>query len=227
MVYAIIVAAGEGKRAGYEIPKQFQKLNNKTVLQLTAEKLQNSNEIDKFIVVTHKDYLQESKMEVSHLNKCSTILIGDKSRQESVFVGLNYLNNLPIKPNFVAIHDAVRPFTDKKKIQEVVDKAKNLGGAILAEKAQYTMSIAKESKLFKMLDRNNIYLHHTPQVFDFEKLFYAYKEVENKLEYFTDDASIYVSAGFEVYIVEDYKTNIKLTTKNDFEIAQCLIKSVY
>ena len=56
MVCAIIVAGGEGKRAGYEIPKQFQKINGKSVLRITAEKFQNSCSIDKFIVIAHKSF---------------------------------------------------------------------------------------------------------------------------------------------------------------------------
>ncbi|MFY9126271.1 MAG: 2-C-methyl-D-erythritol 4-phosphate cytidylyltransferase, partial [Defluviitoga tunisiensis] len=78
-----------------------------------------------------------------------------------------------------------------------------------------------------VLNRDEIYLHNTPQVFDFLKLLFAYSQVENMLDSFTDDASIYHYCGFNIYIVEDDKNNIKLTTKEDFLLAEYLLKLGY
>jgi 2-C-methyl-D-erythritol 4-phosphate cytidylyltransferase len=224
MVCAIIVAGGEGKRAGYNIPKQFQKINGKSVLRLTAEKIQNSPVIDKFIVISHKNYCEETQHEVQDLNKFISVVIGGNSRQQSVYNGLKFLRELKYKISYVAIHDAVRPFVNIDKISECVKMAKEKGAAILAEKATYTMSKVQNMNIKSLLNREEIYLHNTPQVFDFFKLLFAYSQVENRLDAFTDDASVYYYCGFKVYIVEDDKNNIKLTTSEDFILAEYLFK---
>jgi|SRR5690606_29882540 len=227
MVWAIIVAGGEGKRAGYNVPKQFQKINNKSVLRLTAEKFQNSSSIDKFIVVSHKNYFEESLKEVQDLSKFISVVMGGSSRQQSVNNGLKFLRETKNKISHVAIHDAVRPFVNIDKISECVEKAKRKGAAILAQKATYTMSKVQNMNIKSVLNRDEIYLHNTPQVFDFLKLLFAYSQVENMLDSFTDDASIYHYCGFNIYIVEDDKNNIKLTTKEDFLLAEYLLKLGY
>jgi 2-C-methyl-D-erythritol 4-phosphate cytidylyltransferase len=224
MVYAIIVAAGEGKRAGFEIPKQFVKLNNKTILKMSSEKFQNSTSIDKFLVVSHRNYVDLTEKEVKIFSKFENVVIGGSSRQESVYNALLYLNKMDNKPDFVCIHDAVRPFVDINKIDESIYKAKEIGGAVLAEKAENTVSQVNNGLILRILERSQIYLHHTPQTFDFTKLLKAYQNVEKILSSFTDDASIFIHAGYETAIVEDYKNNIKLTKKEDFELARCIFK---
>jgi len=224
MVYAIIVAAGEGKRAGFEIPKQFVKLKSKTILRMSAEKFQNSELIDKFLVVSHRNYREMTEKEVKSLSKFENVVIGGNSRQESVYNALLYLNKMDNKPDFVCIHDAARPFVDIKKIDESIYKAKEIGGAVLAEKAENTVSKVDNGRIVKTLERSQIYLHHTPQTFDFAKLLKAYKNVEKILSSFTDDASIFIHAGYEAAIVDDYKNNIKLTRKEDFDLAKCIFE---
>jgi 2-C-methyl-D-erythritol 4-phosphate cytidylyltransferase len=224
MVYAIIVAAGEGKRAGFEIPKQFVKLKNKTVLRMSAEKFQHSKLIDKFFVVSHRNYVDLTEKEVRIFSKFENVVIGGSTRQQSVYNALLYLNKMDNKPDFVCIHDAVRPFVDIKKIDESIYKAKEIGGAVLAEMAENTVSQVNNGRILKTLERSQIYLHHTPQTFDFAKLLKAYQNSEKFLSSFTDDASIFIHAGYEAAIVEDYKNNIKLTKKEDFELAGCMFK---
>lgn len=224
MVYAIIVAAGEGKRAGFEIPKQFVKLNNKTILRMSAEKFQNSKLIDKFFVVSHRNYVDITEKEVKTFSKFENVVIGGSNRQESVYNALMYLGKKENKPDFVCIHDAVRPFVDTNKIDESIYKAKEIGGAVLAEMAENTISQVNNGRIVKTLERSQIYLHHTPQTFDFNKLLKAYQKAEKILSSFTDDASIFIHAGYETAIVEDYKNNIKLTKKEDFELAKCIFE---
>ncbi|MDY6894931.1 MAG: IspD/TarI family cytidylyltransferase, partial [Thermotogota bacterium] len=151
-------------------------------------------------------------------------VIGGSTRQESVYNALLYLNKMDNKPDFVCIHDAVRPFVDINKIDESIYKAKEIGGAVLAEMAENTVSQVNNGRILKTLERSQIYLHHTPQTFDFTKLLKAYQKAEKILSSFTDDASIFIHAGYETAIVEDYKNNIKLTKKEDFELARCFFE---
>ncbi len=69
----------------------FKKINNKSVLRLTAEKFQNSSSIDKFIVISHKNYFEESLKEVQDLSKFISVVMGGSSRQQSVNNGLKFL----------------------------------------------------------------------------------------------------------------------------------------
>lgn len=224
MIYAIIVAGGVGNRAGFNLPKQFVRLNGKTILKMTVEKFQNSELIDKFIIVSHKDFFKQTEEEVREFSKFEKIIVGGESRQKSVFNGLLYLAKKNKRPKIVCIHDAVRPFVEIRKIDECINKAKETGGAILAEKAENTVSQVSNQNIEKIFKRSQIFLHHTPQSFDFEKLLESYQKAKTLLSSFTDDASIFLYAGFQVTIVEDYKNNIKLTTKSDFEWAESFLR---
>ncbi|MBM7558751.1 2-C-methyl-D-erythritol 4-phosphate cytidylyltransferase [Marinitoga litoralis] len=223
MNVGIIVAAGKGERTKLAYPKQFYQILGKSLLRIALEKYEYSK-IDKIIVVANKDFINETKEECYGINKVYDIIEGGESRQESVFNALRYIyDNLGLI-TIVSIHDAARPFVSTKKINEGIEVTKKYGSAVLALPEKNSLSQVNDNVINKILDRNEIYIHQTPQTFDFQKLYKAYTNFENELKSFTDDASIYHKAGNFVRIIEGEEYNIKITTEFDLKFANWLIE---
>ena len=94
-VIALIVSGGEGKRFDKNLPKQFFKVNGKTILEHCVKKFVDSNLFYKIVVVCNKGFINESKK--YYINIIS-LLNGGKSRQESVYYGLKSIKkDSPVK----------------------------------------------------------------------------------------------------------------------------------
>ncbi|GAB6188907.1 2-C-methyl-D-erythritol 4-phosphate cytidylyltransferase [Marinitoga arctica] len=225
MNIGIIVAAGKGERTKLSYPKQFYQILDKSLLRIALEKYEYSKMIHKIIVVANEKFMEETKYECYGINKVYDIIKGGDSRQESVYNALKYLYNIfSFDVSIVSIHDAARPFISVSKIDESVKAAQKYGSAILALPEKNSVSYVVENVINKILDRNEIYLHQTPQTFDFQKLYKAYTNFENELKSFTDDASIFHKAGNFVRIIPGEEYNIKITTEFDLKFAKWLIK---
>ena len=103
---AIILSGGTGKRFDISKPKQFYELNKKKIIEISVEKFINSNLFNHIIIVSHKNFLRFTQKLFNYKNV--KVVTGGENRQESVFKGLSAAKSL--KPKFVFIHDAVRPF---------------------------------------------------------------------------------------------------------------------
>ena len=103
---AIILSGGTGTRFDISKPKQFYKLNKKTIIETTVEKFVNSNFFNYIIVVSHKDFFKFTKNLFNNTN--IKVILGGENRQKSVFNGLSAAKSF--NPKYVLIHDAVRPF---------------------------------------------------------------------------------------------------------------------
>ncbi len=222
---AIIVAAGSGNRFGGEVPKQFRNINGKPLLSWAIQKFEQAQAIDDIIVVTSEDYLlyvSENVIDAFDFKKVSKIVIGGESRQESVYKGLKAL---PISTQFVAIHDGARVLIKPEDINKVVETAKQEKAAIIASKATDTIKRSKENFIISTVDRSDIYYAQTPQVFQYDLITEAHRQaIENNKIDFTDDASLIEQRGFKVKLVEPTGLNIKVTTAEDLQIVEALLK---
>ena len=119
-LFLIILAAGDGKRLKTNIPKPFNKVNNKTLLEYSMNVFKNFDEIKKTIIVynpKHKKYLDKIKM-----NNCIKIK-GGSTRQKSTIKALKKIKNLNC--NKVLIHDASRPNPPQQLIKKIIKNLKN------------------------------------------------------------------------------------------------------
>ena len=85
---ALIVSGGEGKRLDKKKPKQFFKINEKTILEITVKKFIDSKLLDEIVVICSKDYLNDTKKALRNQNVLITL--GGKTRQDSVYNGLKF-----------------------------------------------------------------------------------------------------------------------------------------
>ena len=105
---ALIVAGGEGKRMGAEIPKQFLKINTLPILMHTINCFSH---FEKIVLVLPKKYLNywNDLCKTHHFDKKISVVEGGGNRFKSVRNGLTKINESSI----VFIHDGVRPLISK------------------------------------------------------------------------------------------------------------------
>lgn len=220
---AIIVAAGEGKRFGGEIPKQFRLLEDMPLLSRTVSRFERANSVDEIAVVVaeeHLLYVREKIIQPYGFKKVNRIVAGGDSRQESVYRGLK---SLPFATSLVAIHDGVRPLVHPSDIDRVITLAGEERGAILARPITETVKRAEGDFIISTLDRARLFLAETPQAFQYDIIMSAHGQAPDKSSA-SDDASLVESLGFKVKIKIAEYPNIKVTTARDLEYVKFLLE---
>jgi 2-C-methyl-D-erythritol 4-phosphate cytidylyltransferase len=225
-ISAIIVAAGAGIRFGARIPKQFLALGGRPVLAWSLETFERSSIVNELIVVappSDESFAIEITEKWVHRVRVKVVQ-GGSTRQESVKSGLD-----AVDPGleWVAVHDAARPFVTLTQIEAVCFMAQGVGAAILAVPVRDTVKIVDEDGLIiKSQDRSRIYLAQTPQVCRKEDLRSAYKLAEDKGIKATDEAGLLEVSGVAVGVVQSSPSNFKITTQEDLKMAEALITSI-
>ncbi len=220
---AIIVAAGEGKRFGGEKPKQFLEICGKPLVIHTLEKFELCSAIDEIVLVLSAEEIAkfEPIVEKYHLRKLSKTVAGGKTRAESVLNGLNLIDAKSAE--IVAVHDGARPLVSTEEIAQTVEKAQKTGAACLTAFVTDTIKEVANGKITKTINRENLRRALTPQCFRYEILRRAFAENEIG-EIITDECFLVEKLGIEISIVEGSAKNIKITTPEDFVLAENLLK---
>ncbi len=214
---AIILSGGTGKRFDISKPKQFYKLNKKTIIETTVEKFVNSNFFNYIIVVSHKDFFKFTKDLFNNTNV--KVVLGGENRQKSVFNGLRAAKSLD--PKYVLIHDAVRPFFSMNLLKRVL---KNLEGeiSVIPSINVYDSVRYFKNKKYSNVFRENLKLIQTPQGFCFNSIYEAHEK--NKESIHTDDSMILYELRKKIKLIKGEKVNFKITTKEDYSIGKLIVK---
>lgn len=213
--YAIIVGGGSGSRMQSDIPKQFLPLKGRPVLMHTIDAFHSSSLDPEIIVVLNVDYhkywenlCKEHNYLIPH-----QLVRGGLQRFHSVQNGLKNIKGGAI----VAIHDAARPLIDPKLIDSAFRQAEELGTAIAAIRSGDSIRQRNQAGTVS-LNREDIYLIQTPQVFKSGILRKAYKQ--DYRNEFTDDATVVDRSGVEIQLIAGDIRNIKITFPEDIIIAE-------
>ncbi len=221
---AVITAAGEGKRLPGAVAKQFRPLEGKPLLVWTVEKFEQSEMIHEIILVVGKSdlaYTRETIVDRWALKKVTEVVAGGDTRFESILQGLKAV---PDTANLVFIHDGVRPFVTVEEIERVARTAEEHDAAILAVPQVETLKRVESDFVISTLDRTRIWVAQTPQVFKYEAIISAYIQGLEQDREFSDDSSVCEAFGISVRVVEGNRTNIKITTAEDLELARMLLR---
>lgn len=211
----IIVAAGEGNRYGSY--KQVEPLLDKKIYQYALDVFIRSNLIDAIYLVVHKDLRNIIEKDLSAYNTEKTIFLctGGDTRSQSVYNAVSLLDQ---NYNKVCISDAVRPLITKEDIENVISNCPENGGCVVGKKIYDTIKKVKNnSNIVETINRDNIWISQTPQAFCLKTLINCYT---NDFDSFTDEASLLESNKYDVKIIENTSTNIKITNKNDLQLAK-------
>ena len=220
-VSAIIPAAGVGKRFGEK--KQFKLLNGQSLLIHAIKPFIASNLVSEIVVVVSYEQIDRFQDELSNIIYSKPIILvpGGKRRQDSVKNGVIASSNLT---DMVCIHDAVRPFIRYKLIKKCIEACQQADGSILATQSIDTVKYSENGEISHTLERKNIWLAQTPQVFWKDKLIKALNNINLKDSNVTDEAYAMEKMGYKIVLVNGDRNNFKITTPNDWKLAKCLIK---
>jgi 2-C-methyl-D-erythritol 4-phosphate cytidylyltransferase len=212
---ALIVAGGKGVRMKNRIPKQFLLINNLPIVMHTIKLFSKWDEI---ILVIPEEYIDYwNKLCKKYIFKKNiTLITGGQNRFNSVKNGLNSINENCI----IAIHDAVRPFTSKKILKNLIENIGSNKGSIPV--LPIKDSLRKKSKnSSKAINRDLFLKVQTPQCFFSDDIKNAYNKQRHRKK-FTDDASVFEANGGEIITIQGEEKNIKITTKKDMKISELL-----
>jgi 2-C-methyl-D-erythritol 4-phosphate cytidylyltransferase / 2-C-methyl-D-erythritol 2,4-cyclodiphosphate synthase len=221
----IILASGIGQRVKKSIPKQYLTLNNKTLLEININKFLSLEINNKIIVVINKNHKNYYKNLLKKYNNIDFMYGGD-SRQKSSLNALRFLEKKGFE--YVAIHDAARPFFSKKLIYRLYSNIlKNKLAVIPVIKVNNSIKKCNKNHVINSIDRKDIFLSQTPQIFNFNKLIKAYNNFKNNLSEYTDDSQIFEANGNKVFTVVGDIENVKITTKDDWLMQKNKYESNY
>jgi len=221
MDYLIVVAGGQGRRMGGEVPKQFRLLGGRPVLMHTLSRLRRCRPSARLILVLPADHLDDWRQLCDRYDYSlpHEIAVGGETRFASVASGLRLIPDDAV--GAVGVHDGVRPFVTPELVSRLFDQVAEKRALIPAVTPVETVRLRKADGSTRLYPRDDCYLVQTPQVFDLQLLKRAYRQPY--CERFTDDASVVEQMGQPIHLVEGSRDNIKLTTPRDMELAEVLL----
>lgn len=206
----LIVAAGSGKRAGHDVPKQYKVIGQKTILRHTIDNLSKSSDINCIQVVINSNNLPLYNAAIKGIDNLLPVCFGGSERQDSVKAGLEAIEQY--KPDVVLIHDAARPFVPQAVISNVIKALKTHDGAVAALPVVDALWKGDQT-IDAPVTRANTWRAQTPQGF-------RYEAIRNAHDAYTgiavDDVTVANAAGLKVAITAGSEDNFKITHPEDF-----------
>jgi len=221
-IAALITAGGTGTRMGAAVPKQYLELCGLPILVRTLRAYQEHPLVERIVltVPAGEEELCRSRMvEPYGFAKPVTIVTGGRTRQESVFNGLEKLEETSI----VAIHDGVRPFVSQDTITRTIEAARSDGAAVACTAVKETVK-KQVGQYLSTIPRSDLWMAHTPQTFRTELIVRAHRAAREQGFDATDDAMLVEWIGHPVTVVEDSDDNIKITTPHDLARAELILQ---
>ena len=228
MVYAAVLAGGSGLRMGGNIPKQFMSVSGKPIIIMSIEAFIKSGSVDKVYVCVSHDYLNYTHSLVKKFlggNEVQ-ILEGGKNRNETLFNVLKKIKGEGISDDDIILtHDAVRPFIDKRIIDENISAAKKYGACNTVCPAVDTVIYSADGRFIDAVPvRSSVYHAQTPQSFNAAKLYNYYSLMTaEEFEKYTDACTVFTENGERVFLVRGSRDNIKITYPEDMEKAESIV----
>ena len=206
-----------------DTPKPFLSLKGKPILDYTVSCFAGIPEVQRIIIPVHPAFLNRTKELLAHFQDEVEIhcIEGGRERQYSIMNAVQFIGEVDL----ISVHDAVRPFVDRKSILESFKVASEKGAAVIGIKARDTIKRTDpDGTVRETLDRSFIWQCQTPQTFRKELFVSAYKKAGDNHFLCTDDASVIEYYGENVHMVEGSQHNIKLTYPFDMQFAEFIIE---
>lgn len=228
-VVVVVLAAGQGTRMGHPINKVFLPINGKPVVIYALETFERCPSIDEVLLVAATGE-EEQLVELAYRAQCSKVqrvIQGGATRHASEQCALEAL-----RPHIdageveiVLIHDGARPFISVEKVELLIEKAREVGGAILAtpiQEEEHIVQVDAGQGVERCFEHEHVWKAQTPQVFRAALLLEAYDRAAHDQFYGTDTAASVERIGGTVAVIESDATNLKITTAQDLFYAEKL-----
>ena len=225
-IWAIIPAAGVGKRFSSDIPKQYVPLSGIPVLLHSINKLLKFDGFEEILVALNPADTLWQKLNFTHPKV--KIIRGGLERCNSVNSALEDLSGRAEDGDWVLVHDAVRPCisdSDLKKITDIVHD-EDVGGLLACPILDTIKEVDEKLDVQKTIPREKLWSAMTPQIFRYELLKQALEAALVAGGSVTDEASAIESIGLTPRVVQGDKTNIKVTHSTDMVLAESIINTL-
>lgn len=224
MNIAIVLSGGTGTRLGTEVPKQYLRVNHKTIISYCLDVLENCEEIDAIQIVADESW-HEVILE-SNMNKFKGFSKPGANRQLSIFSGLEDVKKLAAKDDVVIIHDAARPCVSEKMFLDLIDVCKEHDGALPVLPMKDTVYMSEDGKgITSLLNRSQVFAGQAPEAFCFGKYYEANERLLPddilKINGSTEPA---IMAGMDIAMIPGDEKNFKITTLQDLERFQQMME---
>ena len=219
----VVVAAGAGVRAGPGEPKQFRPILGVPMLLRALRPFTSHPDVGQVIVAVPPGFEARPPEWLGKLVGDRLALVaGGATRAQSVRAGLGAL---PPQATVVLVHDAARPFVTRETIDGVLAKARAGVGAVAAIPVSDTVKDVEQERITRTVARDRLWRAQTPQGFPRDMIERAYGGLDSHATP-TDDAELCERAGLPVDVVPDSPYNLKVTTADDFRIAEALAREL-
>lgn len=229
---AIILSAGQGKRMGSKVQKQYIELNGNPIIYYTIKGFQESDIIDDIILVVgegQEEYVQTSIVDHYAFTKVKAVVVGGKERYDSVWEGLKLIRDgiVENEDGFVFVHDGARMFVDSEIIEKGYETVQKYHACAAGVPCKDTIKIVDENEYVSHTPiRKYVWAVQTPQIFERNIVIDAYAELmRGDYTNITDDAMVVEQTmNIPVKLYCASYENIKITTPEDLEIAEKFLK---
>ena len=224
MTWALLPAAGSGRRFGGEVPKQYLRAAGKPLIEHALEALLSHPCIDGVVVALAVDDVRWPGWTSRH-GKPVLTCIGGGERADSVLAALRALPDTVADDDLLLVHDAARPNLRAGDIDNLVDAANACAdGAILAAPVRDTLKRADgETRIAATEPRDGLWRALTPQAFRRGLLRRALEGAKAAGIAVTDEAMAVERLGLRPLLVEGREDNLKVTTPADLALAEFLL----
>lgn len=227
---AIILAGGVGSRMGADRPKQFLMVQDKPVISYCFDIFQKHIAIDNIVVVVNdkwKNFVKEYADKYGIDKICGYAPAGE-TRQHSIYNGLKCVQKTAAGTDIVIIHDAARPLVSDEIITECIKGATEFDGAMPVISVKDTVYQSKDGKTIdKLLKRSELFAGQAPESFKFEKYLEIHNSVsDEEIGATAGSSEIAYRHGMEITMVKGSERNLKITTVEDLETFETILKGV-
>lgn len=215
-IAAVIVAAGRGVRAGGDTPKQWRALAGQTSVAHALQTFATHGEIHRLVLVLHPDDVEAGRWATA---RDVEVVTGGDTRSASVLAGLHVLEG---EVDQVLIHDAARPCVTHAVIDGVIAALRTNLAAAPAIRVVDALWRGENGRVVQTVERDGLYRAQTPQGFDLKAILAAHRACP---EGAADDVALARRADISVAITPGSEENLKITTPDDFERAERILRA--
>ncbi len=218
--WAVLVAAGAGKRLGADRPKAFIGLGGRPLLAESIERLDASDWVDAIVVAAPPGWEEPTILLAEELvaGKVSAVVTGGDTRAESVRLAVD---EVPDDAIVVLVHDCARPLLDEAVIERVLAPlAEGVDGVVCGLPLADTVKRVEGGLVVETVDRTGLVVVQTPQAFPAERLRSA---LDGEPDGATDCASLVERTGGRIRVVAGDRRLVKVTTEEDLRLVERML----
>ncbi len=218
-----MVAAGEGRRFGSRMPKQFAELRGRPLALWSVQAFAEHPSVDGVTLVVPSNTLDSPPVWLENLERSGVYVVaGGPERTDSVRLGLQ---SVPAAAEVVAVHDGARPLITRQAITRVLERVGRRSGAVAGRRVTDSLKEVDDGgRVVRAVDRERLWRAETPQAFPRQLLIDVHREAEKDGVHSSDCAALCERYGVEIVMVEIIESNPKVTHQEDLDLAEALLR---